>query len=558
MRGEKTRGKTGRGDAVSAGWAPSPGGPTDPGQNYVDDRSRLEKWWMKRLVAPCVRSVRLSKALLLVSVHLSAEASTARAASEGNGDGTRRGGFRSEAAVRGFRPRPHPRRASLRRAGTHPPSRDVPLAKAEQPRHLLTPSRRASFEVAVFGAESFLDRALIASLAFASGRAHPEQVSVAAAKSPPAIHLAAVGNPTRLRTTVLDAQVSRLRHADASLDGARASASVSDAQAAVSRRRRAPLDQASPTAAVCSAKPETRVPLAAPFASASSASSVGDASPAPDVSRASRRARIGAARRVSRSLSSLVVLRAHSASPGAVPARLVRAHANAAVDAAPAVTDRLAAASGSDAEFLLGVAARVVSAQSANRAGALAAGDGARVAAAVGDAKVGGAARALPAALVLASAPAAVGDALPSGARSDGAAGHGAPTPPRGRSTDRRRARREYTPRASTSGRRAWRRRDRGWSGVVLGGRLSDACRRRRERGRARRASGGGVRRPDWRAIRDPERTSARRGGRRARIRSSGRDRGPPRDAGGRRGVRWRRRGRQPRKRGAAEGRGEG
>ena len=105
-----------------------------------------------------------------------------------------------------------------------------------------------------------------------------------------------------------------------------------------------------------------------------------------------------AARRVSRSLSSLVVLRAHSASPGAVPARLVRAHANAAVDAAPAVTDRLAAASGSDAEFLLGVAARVVSAQSANRAGALTAGDGARVAAAVGDAKVGGAARALPAA----------------------------------------------------------------------------------------------------------------------------------------------------------------
>ena len=354
----------------------------------------------------------------------------ARAASEGNGDGTRRGGFRSEAAVRGFRPRPRPRRASLRRAGTHPPGRDVPLAKAEQPRHLLTPSRRASFEVAVFGAESFLDRALIASLASASGRAHPEQVSVAAAKSPPAIHLAAVGNPTRLRTTVIDAQVSRLRHADASLDGARASASVSDAQAAVSRRRRAPLDQASPTAAVCSAKPETRVPLAAPFASASSASSVGDASPAPDVGRASRRARIGAARRVSRSLSSLVVLRAHSASPGAVPARLVRAHANAAVDAAPAVTDRLAAASGSDAEFLLGVAARVVSAQSANRAGALAAGDGARVAAAVGDAKVGGAARALPAALVLASAPAAVGDALPSGARSDGAAGHGAPTPP--------------------------------------------------------------------------------------------------------------------------------
>ena len=363
----------------------------------------------------------------------------ARGASEGNGDGTRRGGFRSEAAVRGFRPRPRPRReaavrgfrprprprrASLRRAGTHPPSRDVPLAKAEQPRHLPTPSRRASFEVAVFGAESFLDRALIASLAFASGRAHPEQVSVAAAKSPPAIHLAAVGNPTRLRTTVIDAQVSRLRHADASLDGARASASVSDAQAAVSRRRRAPLDQASPTAAVCSAKPETRVPLAAPFASASSASSVGDASPAPDVSRASRRGLDA------RSLSSLVVLRAHSASPGAVPARLVRAHANAAVDAAPAVTDRLAAASGSDAEFLLGVAARVVSAQSANRAGALAAGDGARVAAAVGDAKVGGAARALPAALVLASAPAAVGDALPSGARSDGAAGHGAPTPP--------------------------------------------------------------------------------------------------------------------------------
>ena len=32
--------------------------------------------------------------------------------------------------------------------------------------------------------------------------------------------------------------------------------------------------------------------------------------------------------------------------------------------------------------------------------------------------------------------------------------------------------------------------------GVVLGGRSSDACRRRRERGRARRASGGGVRRP--------------------------------------------------------------
>ena len=319
---------------------------------------------------------------------------------------------------------------------------------------------------------------------------------MAAAKSPPAIHLAAVGNPTRLRTTVIDAQVSRLRHADASLDGARASASVSDAQAAVSRRRRAPLDQASPTAAVCSAKPETRVPLAAPFASASSASSVGDASPP-------RRQPSQSPRGIdARSLSSLVVLRAHSASPGAVPARLVRAHANAAVDAAPAVTDRLAAASGSDAEFLLGVAARVVSAQSANRARALAAGDGARVAAAVGDAKVGGAARALPAALVLASAPAAVGDALPSGARSDGAAGHGAPTPPPvggAPTADERDA--EYTPRASTSGRRAWRRRDRGWRGVVLGGRSSDACRRRRERGRARRASGGGVRRSDWRAI---------------------------------------------------------
>ena len=392
---------------------------------------------MKRLVAPCARSVRLSKAPLLVSVHLSAEASTTRAPRP-KGTGTELAGEGSGARRRsaGSVPVPVPGAPASAVPAPTLPAGTCTLQKAEQPRHLLTPSRRASFEVAVFGAESFLDRALIASLASASGRAHPEQVSVAAAKSPPAIHLAAVGNPTRLRTTVIDAQVARLRHADASLDGARASASVSDAQAAVhkprflaavahpSTRHRRP-----PPCALQNR--ETRVPLAAPprerivcLLRGRRIARPPSSPPAePVAARASR-----AARRVS--LSSLVVLRAHSASPGAVPARLVRAHANAAVDAATAVTDSLEAASGSDAELLLGVAARVVTAQSANHTRALAAGDGARVAAAVGDAKVGGAARALPAALVLASAPAPVGDALPSGARSDGAAGHGAPTAP--------------------------------------------------------------------------------------------------------------------------------
>ena len=177
-----------------------------------------------------------------------------RAASEGDDD--HRGGFRDDATGGGF-PR---RRASLRRG--------VQLAKAEQPRHLLTSFRRASFEVAVFGAESPVDRALIASLVDASQRADAEQVSVAAAKSPPAINLAAVGNPARLRPAVIDAEIARLRRAGAPLDGARVSASVSDAQAAVPRRRLASLDEASPTAAVRSAKAKPGVPLAAPLVAA--------------------------------------------------------------------------------------------------------------------------------------------------------------------------------------------------------------------------------------------------------------------------------------------------
>ena len=96
--GEDAR-ENGAGRRGFRGWAPYPGGPTDPGQNYVDDRSRLEKWWMKRLVAPCVRSVRLSKALLLVSVHLSAEASTTRAARP-KGTGTELAGAGSGARRR--------------------------------------------------------------------------------------------------------------------------------------------------------------------------------------------------------------------------------------------------------------------------------------------------------------------------------------------------------------------------------------------------------------------------------------------------------------------------
>ena len=346
--GERRRaGKRGGEIAVSAAGPLSGLGlkPTDPGQNYVDDRGGDEKsGWMKRLVAPCVRLVRLSKALLLVSCSsLRGGVDDARGASEGErgrnspaGSGARRrsaSASPSSSPARGRRfagpvpvlvpgaPAPPPCR--------HPPSQPGRAPAAEQPRHLLTPRRRASFEVAVFAQSPSLDRALIASLASASGRAHPEQVSVGKPKSPPAIHLAAVGNPTRLRTTVIDAQVSRLRHADAS-STEHARPPVSDAQAAASRRRRAPLDQASPTAAVCSGKtPKPASHLPHPFASRSlPASSVGDASPAP-TSAEPVAARAGRAARLARSL--VVVLRAHSASPGAVPARLVRAHANAAV-----------------------------------------------------------------------------------------------------------------------------------------------------------------------------------------------------------------------------------
>ena len=294
---------------------------------------------------------------------------------------------------------------------------------------------------------------------------------MAAAKSPPAIHLAAVGNPTRLRTTVLDAQVSRLRHADASLDGARASASVSDAQAAVSRRRRAPLDQASPTAAVCSAKPETRVPLAAPFASASSASSVGAHRPPPTsaepVAAGSTRVRSRRSSCFAHTPRALARFRHVSCVHTRTPPWTRHRPSPIALRRHPGVTQSSFLALRPEWYPHNPRTARARS-QPATAHASPPPWEMQKSVAPLAPFPQPSCWHLRPPPWAMHFPPARAPTAQPGTAHRR----------PRGRSTDRRRARREYTPRASTSGRRAWRRRDRGWRGSSSGtlvGRVSAA-----------------------------------------------------------------------------------